>query len=346
MILEDDKSQYFLFEVVCYRRLERVVFHKEKVLPVVLSWSYWPSHWCAEAALEVRHRDSLMKGSLALLHNREKHNIINQNNNNNDNSNNNNGNSKLKISFKRSSQSVKCRTPSSINNNNYKQHKRLIMSPSSSSASSSSSLIMSIIRYCGQNETRLAKKILAEFSGSSLFLYCKESHQLLGQYNVKDFYWYLGIESSRIVHTKIFNTSIASTITNNGTENMVDVEVDHNTLITMNKTFNYSIMNKKNNVKSGDTQQSSVPELNKIDKHKQIYKRPTAQALMMNHEHNQRSESNENLLSDLNVPALTLVEKQLLNVCQSKDRLNFGQTLVFNNWNELYQWIRALLLYY
>ena len=47
--------------------------------------------------------------------------------------------------------------------------------------------------------------------------------------------------------------------------------------------------------------------------------------------------------ADLSVPALTIVEKKLLNVPQSKDRLNFGQTLVFNSWNELYQWINALL---
>ena len=45
----------------------------------------------------------------------------------------------------------------------------------------------------------------------------------------------------------------------------------------------------------------------------------------------------------LNVPALTIVDRRLLTVAQSKDRLNFGQTLLFTSWNELYQWMRALM---
>ena len=63
-------------------------------------------------------------------------------------------------------------------------------------------MLMSIIRFCGQNDTRMAKQILAEISNASLFLYCKESHQLVGQYGVEEFKWYIGLESGALVHSQ------------------------------------------------------------------------------------------------------------------------------------------------
>jgi len=156
----EDKCEYALFEVVCYRRLERVIAKREKVLPIVVSWSNWPSHWCAEAALEVRLTDSLMQGSLALLHNKEK--------------------SALKSSpkgctggegrgLRRISQSMKVKTTRPAPNTG----------ESNQTNPNYANMLMSIIRYCGQRDTRLAKKILAEFSSSSLFLYCKVCVMLL-----------------------------------------------------------------------------------------------------------------------------------------------------------------------
>lgn len=60
-------------------------------------------------------------------------------------------------------------------------------------------MLMAVIRYCPQADTRMAKKVLAEFSNDKLVLYCKESHQLIGQHYIDDIYWYVGIESGNIL---------------------------------------------------------------------------------------------------------------------------------------------------
>lgn len=54
-----NRPAFGLFELVCFRRLERLINEEDKILPIVLSWSEWPSRWSAEACLEVRRRDSL-----------------------------------------------------------------------------------------------------------------------------------------------------------------------------------------------------------------------------------------------------------------------------------------------
>lgn len=142
-------------------------------------------------------------------------------------------------------------------------------------------MLMSVIRYCGQSDTRLAGSILAEFSSGSLFLYCKESHQLIGQHCIEDLFWYVGVESVALVQA----------------------------------------------VEDGSKKGAGQQQAN-----------------------NNKGNSDSNLMvgnsgggGDLNVPALTVVDRRLLTVGQGKERINFGQTLVFCSWSELYQWMRALM---
>ncbi len=148
---------------------------------------------------------------------------------------------------------------------------------------------MSVIRYCGQSDTRLAGSILAEFSSGCLFLYCKASHQLVGQHSVEDIFWYVGVESASLVGAQQSGSpSSAEDISKKGGQQNV---------------------NSSSSVKQG--------------------------SLM--------AVGNGATGDQLNVPALTIVDRRLLTVAQSKDRLNFGQTLLFTSWNELYQWMRALM---
>ena len=186
----------------------------EPVLPVVLSWSSWrQSHWCAEAGLEVRHGDSLMRGgSLALLHNREKYQHLLSSSSSSSSSSSAEGSTGVSkggaggggggggrllvttshhLVSKRTSQSMKVRPTAAAG--------ALNKGPSSTSNSNSNQMLMSVIRYCGQSDTRLAGSILAEFSSGCLFLYCKASHQLVGQHSVEDIFWYVGLESASLV---------------------------------------------------------------------------------------------------------------------------------------------------
>lgn len=151
-------------------------------------------------------------------------------------------------------------------------------------------MLMSVIRYCGQNDTRLARSILAEFSSSSLFLYSKESHQLIGQYGFEDLLWYVGLESASLV--------------------VVSGEAKNEQQGPTGSTSNVRIINSK----------------------------PTLMVTGVGNGGDGRGGRSEQ-----NVAALTILDRRLQNVCQSRDRLNFGQTLLFSSWNELYQWIRALM---
>lgn len=159
--------------------------------------------------------------------------------------------------------------------------------PAESPQNGQPGMLMSVIRYCGQNESRLARSILAEFSSSSLFLYSKESHQLIGQYCLEDLLWYVGLESAALV--------LASEDATKG---------------------------------GAACQPDSAPRTANVPLGK-------SKATLMVTGVKGRSEQN--------VAALTILDRRLQNVCQSRDRLNFGQTLLFSSWNELYQWIRALM---
>lgn len=271
--------------MVCYRRLERLVLKGEKVLPIILTWSNWPSHWCAEASLEVRHADSLMKGTLTLLHNKNKYAHMQASSTAAASS----SPSTPKMPkvgpghIRRISQSMKVRPTNGLTPTSP------IASPGNSGNSNSaySQMLMSVIQFCGMNDSRMVKKILAEYSTASLFLYCKDSHQLIGQHGVEDFFWYVGLESSSLGDTKAM------------------------------EPWHYTPA-------PGDE-----PSQSASGSHPQPKGANSPPAIAG---------------GEMGAPALTIVNKRLVSQSQSKDRLNFGDTLLFHSWNELYTWIRALLL--
>lgn len=159
-------------------------------------------------------------------------------------------------------------------------------------------MLMSVIRYCSQSDTRLIKKVLAELSNAQLLLYCKESHQLITQHNVEDIVWYVGAESGAI-----FNYSPTKCVPSLGGDDGV-INTEYHT----NKESNHPSTTSSASIFSN----SSASEL--------------------------RKGSN----GDNQMPALTFIDKDLIKISQCKERINFGQTLLFNSWNELNQWIKGL----
>lgn len=186
-------------------------------------------------------------------------------------------------------------------------------------------MLMSIIRFCGQDDIRLVKHVLAEFSSSKLFLYCKETHHLLCQYHLDDIDWYVGLETGIIVHYPAVKCpTIVEEKKNVATKNVNNKPHPQSTNGTSSLTLS--------SMASG----ASVSSLSSLSS--------TSSSVS--------SSSNNSIQSyfDQETPALTFVERnrirtKLTNGRNNNERRkqNFGQTLVFNSWNELDQWIKGLL---
>lgn len=260
-----------MFEVICNRRLERIIMGKEKILPLILCWSNWPSHWSMDACIEIKPTERLLRGQPDHKMNKLP-------------------NLKV-IQFENESLNV---TPI---------------------------MLMSVIRYCGQSDTRSVKHVLAEFSSSQLFLYCKETHHLLSQYELDEIYWYVGIESGNVFQnaTPIKCQTIVA-------------DPDEATALVVSSGSNSNM--------SGSTK--SAGSTKAIRRHQQPHSSTVA------------SVSNQiptvpttlvecQITSTNSIPALTFIERHRIKSRQSHERRNFGQTLVFNSWIELDQWIKGLL---
>lgn len=182
-------------------------------------------------------------------------------------------------------------------------------------------MLMSIIRFCGQDDIRLVKHVLAEFSSSKLFLYCKETHHLLCQYHLDDIDWYVGLETGIIVQYPAVKCPM---------------------VVEEKKNVSSKNVHNKHQQSSSSRTGSSLSSIASGASFSSSSSLSSTSS----------SSSNNSIQSyfDHGTPALTFVERNRLRtktLANGKNierrKQNFGQTLVFNSWNELDQWIKGLL---
>lgn len=318
--LDEIIENYSVFEVICNHRLERIVMDHEEILPLVLSWSDWPTHWSEGASIEIRPINRLLKGFVDHQTHRTKSSHSHHHNHPHYHHNHHHHH----LHHQKNSEWNEVEL-SSLN----------VIRFDNEPSNYSPKMLMSIVRYCGPSQQPQQqqsiqsqqqrgnggiRQVLAEFSSFKLSLFCKETNYLIGQYGLQNIYWYVGIESQNILNNSNNpsnstqpNSKCSDTFDDGGGEKIKSNKSKNNRLETIGSNRNLRSVHHSIHQKHFVPPSSSIAITDDDD-------------------------------DSTIVPAITFIERNRINTRQisTERRMNCGQTLIFNNCHELNRWIRCL----